>query len=228
MRLPRLSSSVSSGRLHRILVEARPFDKGMDAGKGRKYESECERVLHEKNRQEMEWEEQIGSDDVGESRKMTQRILSQHYESFLINVSSPFILVLIITQCFTSPGGPFFLLIFILYTLPCTLQVCVLTTFPVPLGEELFAEDYEGTWFCPKHQCVCCDALQLNAEPKFERHVSAGFCADLSTYCFYLKFSVVWCGAVWCGVVRCGVVWCGVVWQVATVQCHIMWCGTVS
>ena len=35
MRLPRLSSSVSSGRLHRILVEARPFDKGMEAGKGR-------------------------------------------------------------------------------------------------------------------------------------------------------------------------------------------------
>lgn len=50
-------------------------------------------------------------------------------------------------------------------------QVCVLTTFPVPLGEELFAEDYESTWYCPRHQCACCDALQLHAEPRFEKYV---------------------------------------------------------
>ena len=60
-----------------------------------------------------------------------------------------------------------------------------MTTFPVPLGEELFAEDYESTWYCPRHQCACCDALQLHAEPRFEKYVCTS-CEDLwnCVFCF--------------------------------------------
>ena len=53
-------------------------------------------------------------------------------------------------------------------------QICVLTTFPVPLGEDEVGggggddDPSSAVWFCPRHQCVCCDALQLNPEPEYE------------------------------------------------------------
>ena len=55
-------------------------------------------------------------------------------------------------------------------------QICVLTTFPVPLGGEEVGggggggddDSSSAVWFCPRHQCVCCDALQLNPEPEYE------------------------------------------------------------
>ena len=69
----------------------------------------------------------------------------------------------------------------------------------MPLGEEHYSEDYEGSWYCPRHQCVCCDALQLHAEPRFEKHVrmhhimcGAVLCSKVTTFCLTSLYLPHW------------------------------------